>query len=154
MRIDSCPIFSTTQRTHCTLRSARKTVLKVENAEMTYWDVGNNRSFLAWKAAMQSMQGLVFVVDSNDRDRIPAACIELRRMLDYEELNGYPLLVLANKQHLPGAMSVPEMDSALNLDSLNASEYSVYASSQGEPDSDRIGIEWLVRKSVESENEN
>jgi len=42
--------------------------------------------------------GLIFVVDSNDRERIDAARDELHRMLNEDELRESVLLVFANKQ--------------------------------------------------------
>ena len=44
------------------------------------------------------MQGLIFVVDSNDRDRALEAHDELHKMLNEDELRNSVLLVFANKQ--------------------------------------------------------
>ena len=42
--------------------------------------------------------GLIFVVDSNDRERVGEAREELNRMLNEDELRDAALLVFANKQ--------------------------------------------------------
>lgn len=42
--------------------------------------------------------GLIFVVDSNDRERVGEAREELMRMLNEDELRDAALLVFANKQ--------------------------------------------------------
>ena len=42
--------------------------------------------------------GLIFVVDSNDRERVGEAREELTRMLQEDELRDAVLLVFANKQ--------------------------------------------------------
>ena len=42
--------------------------------------------------------GLIFVVDSNDRERVGEAREELNRMLNEDELRDAVLLVFANKQ--------------------------------------------------------
>lgn len=42
--------------------------------------------------------GLIFVVDSNDRERVGEARDELNRMLGEDELRDATLLVFANKQ--------------------------------------------------------
>ena len=42
--------------------------------------------------------GLIFVVDSNDRERVGEAREELNRMLGEDELRDAVLLVFANKQ--------------------------------------------------------
>ncbi len=55
-----------------------------------------------WRHYFQNTQGIIFVVDSNDRDRIaPEARDELQRMLNEDELKNAMLLVFANKQDLP-----------------------------------------------------
>jgi hypothetical protein len=55
------------------------------------------------------------VVDSSDRGRIPLAREELNALLDDEELRDAALLVLANKQDLPNAMTAAEMAQELGL---------------------------------------
>lgn len=47
---------------------------------------------------MLLFQGLIFVVDSNDRERIGEAREELMRMLSEDELRDAVLLIFANKQ--------------------------------------------------------
>jgi len=47
-----------------------------------------------------SVVGLIFVVDSNDRERVGEAREELMRMLAEDELRDAVLLVFANKQVL------------------------------------------------------
>ena len=44
------------------------------------------------------LSGLIFVVDSNDRERVGEAREELMRMLAEDELRDAVLLVFANKQ--------------------------------------------------------
>lgn len=61
---------------------------------------------------------MIFVVDSNDRDRISEAADELQRFLHEDELQDCILLVLANKQDLPNAMSVEEVTEKMRLNSL------------------------------------
>ena len=54
-------------------------------------------------------QGLIFVIDSNDRERIGEAREELNRMLNEDELRDAVLLIFANKQDLPNAMNAAEI---------------------------------------------
>jgi ADP-ribosylation factor protein 6 len=51
---------------------------------------------------MTGTQGLIFVIDSNDRDRIDEARTELTRIIQDREMKDALLLVFANKQDLPG----------------------------------------------------
>lgn len=66
----------------------------------------------------QNTQGIIFVVDSNDRDRVSEARDELQRMLNEDELRDALLLVFANKQDLPNAMNAAEITDKLGLHSL------------------------------------
>ena len=50
------------------------------------------------RVVLSSNSGLIFVVDSNDRERVNEAREELTRMLAEDELRDAVLLVFANKQ--------------------------------------------------------
>lgn len=66
------------------------------------WDVGGQDKIRPlWRHYFQNTQGIIFVVDSNDRDRVVEAREELQRMLNEDELRDASLLVFANKQDLP-----------------------------------------------------
>lgn len=58
------------------------------------------------------------MVDSADRERLDEAGDELHRALSETELEGAPVLILANKQDLPGHMTMQEVVQALDLHSL------------------------------------
>lgn len=73
------------------------------------WDVGGQDKIRPlWRHYFQNTQGIIFVVDSNDRDRVVEAREELQRMLNEDELRDALLLVFANKQDLP--VSFPSRD--------------------------------------------
>ena len=69
-------------------------------------------------------QGLIFVVDSNDRDRIDDAKEELHRMLNEDELRDAVVLVFANKQDLPQAMPAAEVTDKLGLQQMRNRQWS------------------------------
>jgi len=67
------------------------------------WDVGGQDKIRPlWRHYYTGTQGLVFVVDSQDRERIDEAKQELHRILSDREMKECLLLVFANKQDLPG----------------------------------------------------
>ncbi|KAH8852237.1 ADP-ribosylation factor 1 [Schistosoma japonicum] len=75
--------------------------LQYKNINLTVWDVGGQDKIRPlWRHYFQNTQGLIFVVDSNDSERIGEAADELHRMLREDELRDAVLLVLANKQVL------------------------------------------------------
>ena len=84
--------------------------VEYKNISFTVWDVGGQDKIRPlWRHYYQNTQGLIFVVDSNDKDRIGEAHDELQRMLAEAELAEAVVLVFANKQDLPNAMSVAEV---------------------------------------------
>ena len=72
-------------------------------------------------------QGLIFVVDSNDRERIQEGAEELQKMLQEDELRDAVLLLFANKQDLPNAMAISEMTDKLGLQSLRNRTVSIWS---------------------------
>jgi ADP-ribosylation factor-like protein 2 len=77
---------------------------------LNMWDVGGQKSLRSyWRNYFECTDGLVWVVDSADRMRLEACKNELGVLLLEERLAGATLLVLANKQDLPGALSAEEI---------------------------------------------
>ncbi|OZJ05758.1 ADP-ribosylation factor [Bifiguratus adelaidae] len=88
--------------------------VEYKNISFTVWDVGGQDKIRPlWRHYFQNTQGIIFVVDSNDRDRISEARDELTRMLNEDELRDALLLVFANKQDLPNAMNAAEITDKL-----------------------------------------
>ncbi|KAE9607890.1 putative small GTPase superfamily, ARF/SAR type, P-loop containing nucleoside triphosphate hydrolase [Lupinus albus] len=57
--------------------------VEYKNISFTVWDVGGQDKIRPlWRHYFQNTQGLIFVVDSNDRDRVVEARDELHRMLN------------------------------------------------------------------------
>uniref|UniRef100_A0A3Q3WJY3 ADP-ribosylation factor 5 n=1 Tax=Mola mola TaxID=94237 RepID=A0A3Q3WJY3_MOLML len=90
--------------------------VEYENISFTIWDVGGQSVIRPlWKHYYTNAQGLIFVIDTNDPERIKEAGEELHSMLEEDELKNVALLVFANKQDLPRAMSVSDITEALRL---------------------------------------
>ena len=54
-----------------------------------------------WRHYYTGTQGLIFVVDCADRDRIDEARQELHRIINDREMRDAIILIFANKQDLP-----------------------------------------------------
>eukprot|EP01044_Picomonas_judraskeda_P032226 COSAG03_NODE_12368_length_550_cov_1.141907_1_plen_146_part_10 len=90
-----------------------------KNLTFTVWDVGGKDKIRPlWRHYYQNTQAVIFIVDSNDRDRLDEAHDELHRMLSEDELRAASLLVLANKQDLPNALSTQVIADRLRLHTL------------------------------------
>ena len=59
------------------------------------------------------ISGVLFVVDCADRERLPESREELNRILESRDMGNVPLVVIANKQDLPGSST-----SGLNIAGL------------------------------------
>ena len=56
--------------------------VEYKNISFTVWDVGGQDKIRPlWRHYFQNTQGLIFVVDSNDRERVQEAKDELNKML-------------------------------------------------------------------------
>jgi GTPase SAR1 family protein len=88
--------------------------------------------------------GLIFVVDSNDRERIEKSKEELMKMLNEDELRDAVLLVFANKQDLPNAMSCAEIVEKLSLSSITNRKWHVEATCATTGEGLYEGLGWLA----------
>ena len=67
--------------------------VEYKNISFTVWDVGGQDKIRPlWRHYFTNTQGLIFVVDSNDRERIQEAAAELNKMV----YNIYKLFFLGN----------------------------------------------------------
>ena len=55
-----------------------------------------------WDKYYAECHAIIYVVDSVDVERIDESMAAFRKMISNEHLSGVPLLLLANKQDLPG----------------------------------------------------
>jgi len=83
------------------------------------------------------------VVDSNDRERISEAAEELNKMLNEDELRDAAVLVFANKQDLPNAMSVAEVTDKLGLHQLRSRKWYIQSTCATSGDGLYEGLDWL-----------
>jgi len=118
--------------------------VEYKNISFTVWDVGGQDKIRPlWRHYFQNTQGLIFVVDSNDRDRLGEAREELMRMLNEDELRDAVLLVFANKQDLPNAMSASEVTDKLGLHNLRQRRWHTQSTCATSGDGLYEGLDWL-----------
>uniref|UniRef100_A0A286XZH0 Uncharacterized protein n=1 Tax=Cavia porcellus TaxID=10141 RepID=A0A286XZH0_CAVPO len=107
--------------------------VEYKNISFTVWD---NTQGKDWNC-------LIFVVDSNDRERVNEAREELTRMLAEDELRDAVLLVFVNKQDLPNAMNAAEITDKLGLHSLRQKNWYIQATCATSGDGLYEGLDWL-----------
>ncbi|KAI9611242.1 hypothetical protein KEM48_004625 [Puccinia striiformis f. sp. tritici PST-130] len=115
-----------------------------KNVKFNVWDVGGQDKIRPlWRHYYTGTQGLVFVVDSQDRERIEEARQELHRILSDREMKDCLLLVFANKQDLPGAMSPTEVTERLGLHKMKDRSWYCHPSNALAGDGLFEGLSWL-----------
>jgi len=118
--------------------------VEYKNINFTVWDVGGQDKIRPlWRHYFQNTQGLIFVVDSNDRERANEAAEELNKMLNEDELRDAAVLVFANKQDLPNAMSVAEVTDKLGLHSIRNRKWYIQSTCATSGDGLYEGLDWL-----------
>ena len=95
-----------------------------------------------WKAYYGKAQAIAFVIDSSDRRRLAETSRVLQEVLDDDTLIGLPLLVLANKQDLPGSMRPDRVAELMGMHSLRHKWY-LQPCSAVTGDGLYEGLEWL-----------
>ncbi|XP_002740037.1 ADP-ribosylation factor-like protein 3 [Saccoglossus kowalevskii] len=119
-------------------------VVQSEGVTLNVWEIGgreNVRSY--WDNFIQDTQVLTFVVDSTDTNRFALAMDELRKVLSDERMDGVPVIVVANKQDLPGAKNASEVREFLDLQSVAKNREIHVVETQVPLNSTQLGVKTL-----------
>jgi small GTP-binding protein len=117
------------------------------NLSIKMWDLGGQERLRAlWPHYFGQSDGVIFVVDSSDIDRIDVAKTELHTLMSHKELTGKPFLILANKQDLPRALDKQNMIEALGLSAVTWLKWQVVECSATKNNRAKLGLEWLAEE--------
>jgi len=95
---------------------ARTAIVSLAGLKVTVTDCPGRKAFReAWLDVVGESDAIAFAVDSNDAMRMPVAGVELGRVIFRAEASGTPVLVLATKQDLAGAVPPGDLGAALGL---------------------------------------
>ena len=88
----------------------------IGNIKFNSYDLGGHQAARkTWREYCGTLDGIVFMVDAADKDRLTEAKEELNKLLEMPELSNCPFLVFGNKVDLEGAVSEEEMREILGL---------------------------------------
>ena len=90
------------------------------NCEKVRGQVGNIKGVNFLRSYTRCTDGIIFVIDSIDEERMEEAKMELIRTIRTPENSNVPILVYANKQDLPGAKDPNEVARLLGLTELGS----------------------------------
>lgn len=121
--------------------------ITVKNLNFQVWDLGGQTNIRPyWRCYYPNTNGIVFVIDSNDTQRLSIARSELMNILAEEELQNVPILIFANKQDLPNAINSAEVSEAIGLSSIRNRAWHIQSAVATQGDGLTTGFEWLADK--------
>jgi len=110
------------------------------------WDVGGQdhlREF--WRHHFTGTQGVIYVVDSSDRDRLKEASQQFESVVSDLQLQDATILILANKQDLPNAASSTEIAEIFQVEQLcQGRKYHVQTTTATTNEGVTEGMDWLT----------
>ncbi|KAJ2809503.1 ADP-ribosylation factor-like protein 2 [Coemansia guatemalensis] len=121
------------------------TTLELDSYKLNFWDVGGQRTIRPyWRNYFEQTDGIIWVVDSADRERMIDCRNELLSLLKEDKLAGASLLVFANKQDIAGALDDEAIRDMLDLSLLTTHHWAIKPCSAVTGDNLLKGLQWLV----------
>ena len=118
-----------------------------QSLKLKVWDISGQERYRAlWKHYYEGSNGIVFVIDCTDKERIGEVRDEFHRVLIEQDLSYVRILVFANKQDLPDAMNGKEIKAALGLGPEYESKVKIQESSAKNNTGLIEGFTWLVNE--------
>ncbi|KAJ0962684.1 hypothetical protein J5N97_027806 [Dioscorea zingiberensis] len=119
--------------------------LEAAQAKLVFWDLGGQIGLRTiWEKYYEEAHAIIYVIDAANPSNFESSKSALEKILRHEDLRGAPLLILANKQDLPGAISAEELARYLDLKELDERLYMFEAISAYDGMGIKNSIEWLV----------
>lgn len=116
-----------------------------KNIQFINFDLGGGDKIRPlWKHYYQGSVGLVFVIDSVDRERIYENVDWIEWVLGQNELRDCPVLFLANKQDDPKAMPLAEIPVKFELNRIRSHKWHLQGTCGLSGTGVKEGFEWLV----------
>lgn len=118
--------------------------LVYKNLTFQVWDLGGQTGIRPfWRCYFSGTDAIIYVVDSTDKERLGVAKHELFALLDEDELKSAVVLILANKQDLPGAASVTDVAHALGVTMIQNRAWTIVKTSAHTGEGLVEGMDWL-----------
>ncbi|KAK5787105.1 hypothetical protein PVK06_041757 [Gossypium arboreum] len=119
--------------------------VQYKNVMFTVWDVGGQEKLRPlWRHYFNNTDGLIYVVDSLDRERIGKAKNEFQTIINDPFMLNSVILVFANKQDMKGAMTPMEVCEGLGLFDLKNRKWHIQGTCALRGDGLYEGLDWLA----------
>ncbi|CAM8959216.1 unnamed protein product [Rhodiola kirilowii] len=127
--------------------------VQYKNVMFTVWDVGGQEKLRPlWRHYFSNTDGLIYVVDSLDRERIGKAKAEFQTIISDPFMVNSVILVFANKQDMKGAMTPREVCEGLGLLELKNRKWHIQGTCAVKGDGLYEGLDWLASTLKETKN--
>ncbi|CAM8965288.1 unnamed protein product [Rhodiola kirilowii] len=127
--------------------------VQYKNVMFTVWDVGGQEKLRPlWRHYFSNTDGLIYVVDSLDRERIGKAKAEFQTIISDPFMVNSVILVFANKQDMKGAMTPREVCEGLGLLELKNRKWHIQGTCAIKGDGLYEGLDWLASTLKETKN--
>ncbi|KAH8382149.1 hypothetical protein KR009_002073, partial [Drosophila setifemur] len=114
--------------------------------KLNVWDIGGQWKIRPyWKNYFANTDVLIYVIDCTDRARLAEAGSELFEMLMDNRLKQVPLLIFANKQDMPDAMSAAEVAEKMRLVQLQGRTWEIKACTAVDGTGLKEGMDWVCK---------
>ena len=119
--------------------------VQYKNVLFTVWDVGGQEKLRPlWRHYFSNTDGLIYVVDCADRERVDKASAEFRSIVDDPLMRNAAVLIFANKQDLPGAISPAALCEAFGLGEMRGRRWHVQGAVATRGEGLYEGLDWLA----------
>ncbi|KAF3664052.1 putative galacturonosyltransferase 7-like [Capsicum annuum] len=119
--------------------------VEASNTKLVFWDLGGQPGLRSiWEKYYEEAHAVIYVVDAACPSRFEDSKSALEKVLLHEDLQGAPLLILANKQDLADAVSAEEVARYLDLKKLDERAYTFLAVSAYDGLGIKESVNWLV----------
>jgi len=119
-------------------------------AKLVFWDLGGQVGLRTiWEKYYEEAHAIMYVIDAATASSFEDSKSALEKVIHHEHLRGAPLLIVANKQDLPGAIDDEELAKFLHQE-LDERPYTFQAVSAYDGRGIKSGIDWLVEQMEKS----
>ncbi len=115
--------------------------------KLNVYDLGGQKKLREyWKYYYENVDGLIYVVDGSDENRIDECNEAFQSLLNEEKLKGVPVLCYGNKTDLEGCLEPDEIINRLKMNDITERDWCLHACSALKGTGIQDGIKWILEK--------
>lgn len=122
--------------------------ISYEGLDFNIWDIGGQEKIRSlWLHYAEDNDGVIFMIDASDTERLELARVELRKLFSVPSLKEVPYCIFLNKQDLPGAIKKDQMEAQIYTEYDGKMFFSVFECIAKDEDNDGLikGLDWLYK---------